>query len=224
MTPMDRLRYGSAHPTPDVEAAPSVEATGASADPRSGRSLNLLGLRVGIDRNPGSVVKWTRRTIVMGSAAALVMSGGVAYAFWSSTGAGTGTANASQFQAVTANVTTVSSSATTLYPGSGATPIIINIHNPNAFTVKVTGVTLTDGQVPSGVSGAKDSTACTAAASAVTLIGSASVTGLTGTIPGNSDGTVTVPGGVKMASSSAEGCEGASFTFTTGIAVTATTN
>jgi hypothetical protein len=186
--------------------------------------MNVLGLKISIDRDPSASVRWTRRTGVMGVAIVMVAGTGIAYAVWSANGSGSGTALAATALGVNGNVGTVSSSSTLLYPGSTA-PLIVNIHNPNSFPVKVTAVTLTNNQQPNSIGGSpKNAATCTPASSAVQLVGSASATGLSTVIAAGGDGTVTLAGGVSMGSGSDDGCQTASFVYTSGISVTAASN
>jgi hypothetical protein len=185
------------------------------------RAMNVLGLKISVDRDPSARTKWTRRAGVLMAANAIVFAGGSAYAFWSANGSGTGSATAGSASGVNGNVTTVSSSSSLLVPG-GSVPLVVNVHNPNSFAVKISAVTLTNNQVPSSVGGSpKNSTTCTAAASAVTLNSAASQSGLTQSITAGGDATVSLTNAVSMGTGSDDGCQNASFTFTTGVSVTA---
>jgi hypothetical protein len=72
---------------------------------------------------------------------AVLLAGGTAYAVWSTTGTGAGTATARGFQAVT--VTAGTAPAGQLYPGltaDGSTAggdLVVNANNPNPFPVSV---------------------------------------------------------------------------------------
>lgn len=183
--------------------------------------MNLLGVQVSLVRDPSARIRWTRRLGALAIANIAVISGGIAYANWSTSGTGKATANAGAAQAVNGSVTTVASAAALLYPGN-TVGLIVNVHNPNSFSVKISAVTLTSGTAPdaNGITGAKTPAACTPAASGVTLQ-TASLTNQSVSVAANGDATVTVPNGVGMAATSDDGCQSASFTFTSGIAVTA---
>lgn len=182
--------------------------------------MKVMGLKITVEPS-SKQQRWTRRALVVGALNAIVLGGGLAYANWSTSGAGTGAGSAGSALPVNGTVTTVASSATLLYPGSSA-PLVVNVHNPNPFPVQVSAVTLTNGQLPSSIGGTpKNATTCTSAASAVSLVGAASATGLTTAIAANADATVTLPAAVAMGLGSDDGCQSAVFTFATGIAVTA---
>jgi hypothetical protein len=181
------------------------------------RSMNVLGLKISVDHAPTARVKWTRRTGAMAGATALVVGGGIAYANWSTNGTGVGAAKAGTAAGVNASVTTTSTSATLLVPG-GTAPVIVNIHNPNTFSVKVSAVSVAVAATPDSVTGG---TGCTTANALVSLA-AASSSGLSVAIAGGGDGTVTLPGSpATMGLNSDNGCQGATFNFTTGVTVTA---
>lgn len=182
-------------------------------------TMNFLGLTISIESTTPRQ-RWTRRVAALGFANALVMGGGLAYANWSTNGSGSGAASAASALAVTGSVGTVSSSATLLVPG-GSAPLIVNVHNPNNFSVKISAVTLTSAQLPSAI-GSPKSASCTTSTAGVQLNSAAATTALPVSIPANGDATVTMANGaVSMALTSDDGCQGATFTFTSGIAVTA---
>lgn len=157
-------------------------------------------------------------TIAVGTAAAVVMSGGVAYAFWSASGTGAVAAQAGTVVPVNASVTTVSSSTTLLYPGVSV-PATINVHNPNSVAVKVTGYTVPAVAQPSAVTGAANGTCITS--TALVSLATATASGLTTSIPAGGDITITPALNlVTMNVNSDNGCQGATFTFT-GVTVTA---
>lgn len=181
------------------------------------RSMNVLGLKISVDHAPTARVKWTWRTGAMAGATALVFGGGIAYANWSTTGTGAGSVKAGTAAGVNASVTTTSTSATLLVPG-GTAPVIVNIHNPNGFSVKVSAVSVSADAAPDSVTGGSG---CTTANALVSL-SAASGTGLPVTIAGGQDGTVTLAGSpASMNINSDNGCQGATFNFTTGVTVTA---
>lgn len=179
--------------------------------------MNILGLNISIDRSATAKVKWTRRAAAVGTINAIVLTGGTAYAFWSTDGSGTGAAQAGTAKAVTGAVASVQTSGT-LVPSSTA-PLVVNIHNPNDFSIKVSAVSVAAAAQPSGVTGGSG---CTAGNSAVSLA-AASASSLNVSIAGNGDGTVTLnsPNPVSMGLASDNGCQGATFTFTSGVSVTA---
>jgi hypothetical protein len=93
---------------------------------------------------------------------ALLMFSGVAYAYWSAGGSGTGTAQAA---AGTSNLTVKQTTVLTgMYPGDSAQTISGNFDNPNPGPVYVTTVTASIGSVtkaggaPAGTCDATDFT------------------------------------------------------------------
>lgn len=73
--------------------------------------------------------------VLIGGLGVALMSGGTAYAFWTTTGAGTGTASADTAQPISAAPATV---AAGLYPGATGVPGTVTVSNPNKFAVNVT--------------------------------------------------------------------------------------
>ena len=84
--------------------------------------------------------KPTRKTAIVLGTVLLVSVGGAAYAYWTSTGSGTGTAQSGNTLAVVVNQTTT---VTGLAPGLPAQSLAGNFTNPNAGPVYVTTVTAT---------------------------------------------------------------------------------
>jgi hypothetical protein len=87
------------------------------------------------------VRKFSRRTtIIAASLALVVVTSVVAYAWWSASGAGTGSASAAGGTAITVNQL---SGASGLYPGGPASTLSGDFNNPNANPVYVNQVTAT---------------------------------------------------------------------------------
>ena len=103
-------------------------------------------------------IKTKRGALLAGSVAtALLVGGGVAFAYWTTTGSGTGSAGAGDVSAVTVTQT---NTITGLYPGGPAQDIDLKISNPNDSNVTIETVAVS-------VSGT-DKTGCTAADFTVT--------------------------------------------------------
>ncbi|EON22599.1 hypothetical protein CF8_3454 [Nocardioides sp. CF8] len=79
----------------------------------------------------------SRRSKVLGVTVALVAIGGTAFAYWTTTGTGVGSADTGTTAAVTVIQT---SSVTDLAPGSGTQPLSGTILNPNSGPVYVTKI------------------------------------------------------------------------------------
>ena len=87
--------------------------------------------------------------LVASTVAAVLLGGGIAAAYWTTTGSGTGSAN-SATAAPTVTLTTVNP-ATGLYPGGPAQDVDFTITNPGVGSVHVSGVTFAvTGSTPAG--------------------------------------------------------------------------
>jgi hypothetical protein len=101
--------------------------------------MNILGLNITVDRAKASKLKWTRRAAVIAAANAAVLCSGVAFAFWTSSGSGTGTASSGTAQDVTLAGGTVNTNV--LYP-TGNGDVVVVITNPNPYAVSVDSLAL----------------------------------------------------------------------------------
>jgi len=98
----------------------------------------------------------SRRSLVIGSVAALLLIGGVAFAYWTNSGSGTGSATTGTNTAITIVQT---SSSATLYPGGAPSTLSGTFNNPNTSPVYVNDLTAT----LASVSGSVGTPACTIA-------------------------------------------------------------
>ena len=193
----------------------------------SEKLMNILGLSISVQREVSSKTKWTRRGVAMATAAATVFSGGVAYAFWTATGTGSGSVQAKNFQALTINAGTASGGQ--LYPGLTANGtstggnIALSVSNPNPFPVTISSVqagsgalTVTNATPVSPETQADANTAC-ATTSGVSIITKSSPTvvySAGSSIPANTNNFgVTISNVVSMSTASVTECQGATFTF-----------
>jgi hypothetical protein len=146
--------------------------------------------------------------VVVATAVTVFMSAGVAFAAWTATGTGAAGAKATSFQALTVSAGTPSAQ---LYPG-GSGDAVVSVTNPNAFSVKITQVTL-DVSAGKFVSSDQGSN-CTDAAASTHPTG-ISLTAASGsplaTIAANSTSSFTLIGKVAMANTSDTLCQGAVF-------------
>jgi hypothetical protein len=140
-----------------------------------------------------------------------VSLGGVAYAYWSGPGGGTGSATTGTTAAVTLRPGTP---AGKLHPG-GTSDVGLTMSNPNAFSVRIDSLALDTGQGTLGfaVDTVHSLAGCTAAGA--TLSYPTQATGWT--VPakvGAVDGTlsVTLTGALAMSLDAASLCQGATFT------------
>jgi hypothetical protein len=125
----------------------------------------------------------------------------VAFAAWTTTGAGNGYAKAGTAQAL-ATVDASASTSATLYPGATGN-VKITINNPNSYPVRVTAVS-GNGAITSDKGAACD------AATGVTY---ANQTGLALDVPAAGSQTFNLAGSVSMSNVSDNSCQGAVFTI-----------
>jgi hypothetical protein len=143
---------------------------------------------------------------VIAAAIALVVAlgGGIAYACWSTSGSGSGSAANDTMQTVTVAAFVVGdASSATLIPG-GSADVILRVNNPNAYPVQVYSVT---GNEPITADGAH--IGCTT--TGVTFTAPASPISPTVTVAANSTLLVHLPGAASMSTASQSSCQGATF-------------
>lgn len=143
-------------------------------------------------------------------AAALALPPGVAQAYWLATGSGTGSATAGTVSSLL-GLTGTAAATDMLVPG-GTGALVLAVRNPN--DVPVTVQAISTGAVQVTVQGAAGS--CSASDPAISLV--VPTSGLPFTIPAKGDVTVTLANAVAMGSTSASGCQSATF----GVPVTLT--
>jgi hypothetical protein len=141
-----------------------------------------------------------KRRFVFATIAVIVALGiaGAAYAYFVSTG--TGSATDGTAPTVTVQAVASGSPTSSLLPG-GTSDLIVQVQNPSNLTLTVTGITQNGSATPVGGSG------CTSSNDGVSV---ATETGLNVSL---SPGTQILhfSGAAAMATSSANGCQGASF-------------
>lgn len=153
-----------------------------------------------------------RKSFVAGAAAvtALAIGGGVAFATWSATGSGTGSALADTAQAVTVNAVALSSSAASLYPGGPAGNVYFTVTNPNPYPIKITNVAW-------GTPTSNNPTAC--ANSLISIDQNAPTSGFNLAVPANATSSaLEVNAVLDLSLSATDGCQGNGFS----VPVTAT--
>ena len=69
--------------------------------------------------------------------AATLVGGGMAYAYWTNGGTGTGTASTGT---TTDNLVLTAFGPTGLVPGGAADDLVVNVDNPNTYSVQVSGL------------------------------------------------------------------------------------
>jgi hypothetical protein len=142
----------------------------------------------------------TKKATVVTVFLGVLFAGSVAFAYWTSSGTGTGFAKAGS-----AVDLTTSSTATTadLYPG-GDGDLFIKINNPNPYPVLVTGITRTAAAITS------DKGANCDGSTGVTMTNQ---TGLSITVAANGSTTTALDNVVHMSNASHTECQGALFTI-----------
>ncbi|MGN6403173.1 hypothetical protein [Sinomonas sp.] len=145
-----------------------------------------------------------RRTVsaVLG-AAALVLAGGTAYAYWGTSGTGSGSAAAGQLQTLaTQALVQAAPGQQPLSPG-GTADAVVRVSNPNPYDVQLfsvvsAGAATADASHPQCVTTGVSFQNQNPLAQPVT-------------IPANATQTVTIPSSVSMGLTSDAGCQGAHF-------------
>jgi hypothetical protein len=136
-------------------------------------------------------------TLVVGA-----FGGGAAYAYWRSSGAGSGVASVGAQPADVHLVNVAGTPTSTLVPG-GTGALQLSFNNPNAYSVTMVAISSAAVQNPGG--------GCTAANSGVTVPNQSGLhTTISPTTPG-SPVTVTIAGAVSMDTSSVSACQGKTF-------------
>ncbi|MGO4234733.1 hypothetical protein [Pseudarthrobacter sp. YAF2] len=128
---------------------------------------------------------------------------GTAYAYWSVTGGGSGSAVAATMQAVTVDALVAGDNPkTALYPG-GSADVVLRLTNPNPYSVQVYSVTANG-------PAAADATHPGCTTTGVTFTGAAPLTPAT-YVAANSSALITLPGAATMDTTSLAACQGATF-------------
>lgn len=181
-------------------------------NPGTGRSLTSTVSKQGERFEMRRVLKG-RKLLVVATMAATLVTAGLVFAAWTTSGGGSGYAKAGSAQTLTTVDASASTSAT-LYPGATGN-VVIRISNPNSYPVRVTSVSLngTNGSIAAdgGHSG------CT-----TTGVSFANQTGLSVDVAANGTADATLTGAVSMSNASVDGCQGA--TFTIPVTVSGTSN
>jgi hypothetical protein len=158
------------------------------------------------DRNGFMMRRVLRIHWVFAAAVVLVVAlgGGIAYAYWSTTGSGNGSAANDAMQTVTvAAFVGGDAPSATLIPG-GSADVILRVSNPNAYSVQVYSVSA-NGPITADAAHA----GCTT--TGVTFTPPASPISPTVTVPANSTLLVHLPGAASMSTASSSSCQAASF-------------
>lgn len=155
-----------------------------------------------------------RLLVGLGAASAALLSAGVASAYWTSQGSGAATASAGSLQPVTVAAYANESISNKLYPGGPAGDVVLKVTNPNLYSVTLVAIAA-NGSIAAdaGHSG------CTTTGVAFAPPASPSITIGAGTAGSPSTQLVTLAGAALMGTSSASGCQGATFQIPVSITV-----
>jgi hypothetical protein len=135
---------------------------------------------------------------------------GSAYAMWSSTGHGSAAVSAAGAPSTVhvIGVTAGNNPSTSLVPASSG-DLVVELNNPNTYPVTIIGIAQNGDVATSGGSGA--GTACAGGSSGNTGVSVPTNNALSVSVASGSAVVVHIPSAVSMSSSSASGCQGASF-------------
>ncbi len=155
--------------------------------------------------------RWSRR-IATATAAAAAVAGlvtGPAFGYFTARGSGAGTSGTGSLQPVAILAAITGSPSSLLIPGATA-DLLLQVHNPNPNAVTLTSVSQGGGVSVTGGSGCTGDPAwpATRGNSGVSVPTTA---GQSIPIPAAATVVVQVPGGASMSTTSASGCQGATF-------------
>lgn len=150
------------------------------------------------------LTKTKKRITLFGAVVVMGLSAVVAIAYFTSRGAGAGTASVATAQSVTITAGTAS---TQLFPGSSA-DVALSISNPNSFAVRVSSLQLDTGQGTAGFGVDGSHSGCNLASLGVTT---QTNSGNGWTIPANGSLGVDLANAVTMSATAVNACQGASF-------------
>ena len=152
-----------------------------------------------------------KRRVIGGAVTVLVLGVvGFAFAAWTSSGSGSGYAQAGTAQALTTSDLSGGAFTNKLYPGLSNKDVNIKINNPNSYPVTVTSIT---GNGTIVADSAHQTAGCGTSSDATdTGVTFADQTGLTISVGANSNTTVT-RSAASMSNASVDACQGATFTI-----------
>jgi hypothetical protein len=167
-------------------------------------TMNVLGLRLRIERDVKSRNRWTRRALVLLAANGALLGTSSAYAFWTATGNGSGSASTGTASPLTVTVTGI----TGLYP-TEKTTIPVSVTNTNPYKVALATLVLNT-VTPTGSGCAATDVTLDSAAGGVT----ANSYAVTGTLDKSGGANPTANFNVPIAVANlADTCQGAGHSF-----------
>jgi hypothetical protein len=148
-------------------------------------------------------MKFKKIVLVGAATVAALGGGGVAFAVWSASGSGTGSALAYTEQQVTLNTVALTSSQASLYPGGPAGNVYFTVTNPNPYAVKITNISW-------GTPVSANPSACPS--SVISVDPSAPTSGLSLTVPANgTSAAIQVNSVLDLSSTATDACQGNGF-------------
>jgi hypothetical protein len=160
------------------------------------------------------IMKIKKRWFAAGVAAvSLALGGGIAYAAWSASGAGSGAARALTAQGLTINAVAPGGTGASLYPGGPAGWVYFSITNPNPYSISITHLSW-------GTPVSADTANCP---SSNISLDAGAPTSVSLPVPANgTSGAFQVFGVLDMSHSAPDGCQGV--VFNVPVTVTGTQN
>jgi hypothetical protein len=147
----------------------------------------------------------TKRTSAILAFTAVAVGGGVAWAAWTASGTGTGTAQAGK--SINLRTAATTTSGTALYPGAKG-DLKVRVVNDNGFKIQITTVARGEGDVTA--SQPHHGNGCAGAATGVSI---PSVTAESWIVNANTTQEFTLADSVSMSNASHTACQGATFTI-----------
>jgi hypothetical protein len=150
------------------------------------------------------------RLIAVLAVLAVLAVGGAAWAYFTSSGSGSGHASTGTMSTVTLSAT-AGNASTPLYPG-GTGDVSLEVNNPNAYAVTLVSVAI---KVGGSITSDSGHLGCT-----TTGVTFTNQSGLTTTIPASAtNDQIHLSGAVSMSTSSLSSCQGATFSIPVTITV-----
>ena len=143
---------------------------------------------------------------------AVTLGAGAAYAYWTSDGAGGGSAAAATMQTVTVDALIAGDNPQSALMPGGTADVIVRVTNPNPYPVQVYSLS------PNGPAAA-DSAHPGCTTTGVTFAGTGSPATPDMFIAANSTALLTLPGAAAMDATSQSACQGAAFHLPVTLAV-----
>jgi hypothetical protein len=166
-----------------------------------------MAMRIRIERTatPASATRRRSLTVAAATGVAIVLLGGVSYAWWTAGGSGNATVGSLTAQPLT--IAASSPAVSDMYPGKAKQALTFTVTNPNAYTVVL------NASPTIGAAVSSDATACAVNATNLTVTtGPYTMTG-TLTVTAGATVSLSVASFVQLPGTAGDGCQGKTFTF-----------